>query len=85
LNYNLNALITSRYYYAPDNELSQPGYGLLNASILWTSAHDGYSVRLWGNNLSDKIYTLGVNQAPGATAASYAAPRTYGITFGIKF
>ncbi|MEA3134136.1 MAG: iron complex outerrane recepter protein [Gammaproteobacteria bacterium] len=85
LNYNLNALITSSYYYAPDNELSQPGYGLLNGSILWTSGHDGYSVRLWGKNLTDKIYALNVNQSPGATAASYAAPRTYGITVGKKF
>jgi iron complex outermembrane recepter protein len=85
LNYNLNAAITSKYSFAPDNELSQPGYGLLNLSILWTSAEDGYSVRLWGKNLTDKIYALSVNQSPGATAVSYAAPRTYGITVGKKF
>ena len=85
LSYNVNAVITSKYYYSPDNELSQSGYGLLNGSILWTSAHDGYSVRLWGKNLTDRIYPLNVNQSPGATAASYAAPRTYGITVGKKF
>jgi iron complex outermembrane receptor protein len=85
LNFNLNAVMTSKYYFAPDNELQQPGYGLLNGSILWTSADDGFSVRLWGKNLTDRIYTLSVNQAPGTTAASYAAPRTYGITVGKKF
>jgi iron complex outermembrane receptor protein len=85
LDFNLNTVITSKYYFAPDNELSQPGYGLLNGSILWTSANDGYSVRLWGKNLTNEIYTLSVNQAPGTTAASYAAPRTYGITVGKKF
>ena len=85
LDFNLNAVITSRYYFAPDNELNQPGYGLLNGSILWTSANDSFSVRLWGKNLTNEIYTLSVNQAPGTTAASYAAPRTYGITVGKRF
>ena len=83
--FNLNAAITSSYYFAPDNELSQPGYGLLNGSILWTSAREGFSVRLWGKNLTDRIYALSLNQAPGTTAVSYAAPRTYGITVGKKF
>jgi iron complex outermembrane receptor protein len=85
LTFNLNAAITSKYYFAPDNELSQPGYGLLNGSILWASAHDGFTVRLWGKNLTDRIYALSLNQAPGTTAVSYAAPRTYGITVGKKF
>jgi iron complex outermembrane recepter protein len=83
--FNANAAITSSYYFAPDNELSQPGYGLLNGSILWTSAGEGFSVRLWGKNLTDRIYALSLNQAPGTTAVSYAAPRTYGITVGKKF
>jgi iron complex outermembrane receptor protein len=85
LTYTLNTVISSSSYYAPNNELRQPGYGLLNGSILWTSGQNGYSVRLWGKNLSDKIYALNVNQSPGAIAASYAAPRTYGITVGKKF
>ena len=85
LDFNLNSVITSKYYFAPDNELNQPGYGLLNGSILWASANESFSVRLWGKNLTNEIYTLSVNQAPGTTAASYAAPRTYGITLGKKF
>jgi iron complex outermembrane recepter protein len=85
LTYTLNGVVNSSSYYAPNNELRQPGYGLLNGSILWTSAQGGYTVRLWGKNLTDKIYALDVNQSPGAVAASYAAPRTYGITVGKKF
>jgi iron complex outermembrane receptor protein len=85
LTYTLNTVINSSSFYAPNNELRQPGYGLLNGSILWTSAQDGWTVRLWGKNLTDKIYAYGVNQSPGAISASYAAPRTYGITLGKKF
>jgi iron complex outermembrane receptor protein len=85
LTYTLNTVINSSSYYAPNNEIRQPGYALLNGSILWTAANDGYTVRLWGKNLTDKIYAFNVNQSPGAIAASYAAPRTYGITVGKKF
>jgi iron complex outermembrane recepter protein len=85
LTYTLNTVINSSSYYAPNNEIRQPGYGLLNGSILWASAQDGWTVRLWGKNLTDKIYAYSVNQSPGAIAASYAPPRTYGITVGKKF
>lgn len=85
LGFNLNVAITSKYSFAPDNELRQPGYGLLNGSILWRSMEAGWSVRLWGKNLTDKIYMLSLNQAPGSTAVSFAAPRTYGITVEKKF
>src|SRR5882757_4521381 len=85
LTYTLNTVVNSSSYYAPNNEIRQPGYALLNGSILWTAANDGYTVRLWGKNLTDKIYAFNVNQSPGAVAASYAPPRTYGITVGKKF
>jgi iron complex outermembrane receptor protein len=85
LTYTLNTVVNSSSYYAPNNEIRQPGYALLNGSILWTAANDGYTVRLWGKNLTDKIYAFNVNQSPGAVAASYAPPRTFGITVGKKF
>jgi len=85
LTYTLNTVVNSSSYYAPNNEIRQPGYALLNGSILWTAANDGYTVRLWGKNLTDKIYAFNVNQSPGAIAASYAPPRTFGITVGKKF
>jgi outer membrane receptor protein involved in Fe transport len=85
LNFDLNAAINSGYYFAPNNEDHQSGYGLLNGSIRWFSAGNRYEARLWGKNLTNEIYYLSVNQSPGSTAASFAAPRTVGISLGMKF
>jgi iron complex outermembrane receptor protein len=82
VNFNLNEAANSGYYYAPNNEYRQSGYGLLNGSVAW-SVHN-YSVTLWGKNLTNVIYPISVNQAPTAVAAAYAAPRTYGVTLGAK-
>jgi iron complex outermembrane receptor protein len=83
LHLNLNESANSGYYYAPNNEYKQSAYGLLNGSVAWS--RDGYSVTLWGKNLTNVIYPISVNQAPTAVAAAYAAPRTYGIRVGAKF
>jgi len=56
-----------------------------NASVEWLAPKNAWGVRLWGKNLTDRIYTMSLNQAPGTTAVAYAAPRTYGVTVGKKF
>lgn len=40
----------------PSPFLDQPGYALLDAGIVWTSADDRYSIGLHGKNLTDKQY-----------------------------
>nr|WP_305959025.1 TonB-dependent receptor [Aurantiacibacter sp. 219JJ12-13]MDP5262424.1 TonB-dependent receptor [Aurantiacibacter sp. 219JJ12-13] len=40
----------------PNPYLDQPGYALLDASIVWTSADGGFSLGLYGRNLTDKEY-----------------------------
>jgi iron complex outermembrane receptor protein len=80
---NVNASANSGYYFAPNNEYKQSGYGLLDASLGWS--RDLFTITLWGKNLTDRIYPIAVNQAPTAVAAAYAAPRTYGLTLRVDF
>ena len=40
----------------PNPYLDQPGYALLDASIVWTSEDGGFSLGLYGRNLTDKEY-----------------------------
>jgi iron complex outermembrane receptor protein len=62
----------------------QSGYVLVNASVTWTDPSDSYYVRLWGNNLTDKIYK--VHYRPSSrTYAPIGEPRTFGVTLGMKF
>ncbi len=46
----------------PNSFLDQPAYALLDASIVWTSETGGFSLGLYGRNLTDKEYrTSGYN------------------------
>ncbi len=40
----------------PSPFLDQPGYALLDASIVWTSGDDRYTIGLHGKNITDKEY-----------------------------
>ena len=80
----------------PIPALDQPGYTLWDASIVWRSEGDRYSLGLHGKNLTDKQYiTSGYNyqNAAGASTlgregvltAFYGNPRQVFVTAGVKF
>jgi iron complex outermembrane receptor protein len=60
----------------PSPFLDQPGYALLDASFVWTSADDRFTIGLHGKNLTDKQYItsgyqfLNVNPVTGAPVLS---------------
>jgi iron complex outermembrane receptor protein len=82
---NVNVAYNSKYYFAPDNELSQTAYAMVNASLSWTPGNKAYSVKLWGKNLTNNALPSQFNQTIGAAAIAYQPPRTYGATLGVKF
>jgi iron complex outermembrane receptor protein len=51
-----NYKYTSSYAWDVDNRLRQAAYGLVNATLSWTSRDDAWKVRLWTKNLFDKKY-----------------------------
>lgn len=63
----------------------QGSFTLINASVTYTDPSDTYYVRLWGNNLTDKIYRVHYNPTSAGTYSPIGEPRTYGVTFGYKF
>ena len=67
--------------------ISQDGYGLLNAGVIW-KLNDAWSFSLQGTNLTDKQYlTTGYNlaQALGVYTGFYGAPRQYSLTARFDF
>ncbi|HEX8064053.1 MAG TPA: TonB-dependent receptor [Allosphingosinicella sp.] len=60
----------------PSPFLDQPGYALLDANLVWTSADDRFTIGLHGKNLLDKQYItsgyqfLNVNPVTGAPVLS---------------
>jgi iron complex outermembrane receptor protein len=76
---------TGKFYFGADNRLQQDAYGLLNASIGWTSVDERYGLSFWGRNLTDEYYLVqGVPSSTGDLTAP-GAPRTYGVTVSAKF
>ena len=73
------------FYYEPDNRFHQGGYGLVNASAMWSSLDEAWSVRAWGKNLTQKAYTTAMYAQTNGDYAEYAPPRTFGLTVTRKF
>ncbi len=83
LNFDINSSSSSGYFFAPNNEDRQRPYTMVNGSAHW--AHEQYQLSVWAKNITNVIVPISVNQAPTATAVAYGAPRTFGVTVGIKF
>jgi iron complex outermembrane receptor protein len=72
------------YFTQPDNILRQPAYNLAaaGAKLIFPS---GINARLWMRNiLNEKIFNT-LQAGTFDSNASYQAPRTYGVTLGMKF
>ena len=71
----------------------QPGYGLLNASVVFADPSDKYELSVMGRNLTDKFYTDFITPVGnGVAAGSYArlqvprdADRYFGVSLTAKF
>ena len=65
-------------------------YGLVDLSLVWTSASDRWTVGLYGKNLTDEEYRVGGYSFPGALLGDsiigfYGPPQTVTATVGVKF
>jgi iron complex outermembrane recepter protein len=76
------------YFTTPDNHLRQPSFDLVSASVRWTSTSEKVWVRAWGKNLTNEFTynVLSIATPLPATAEGFAnAPRTFGISVGVKY
>ncbi len=66
---------------------SQSAYTLLNLSFIWTDPDEVYSVRLYGNNVTDEAYIahMGSADAFGARFVSYGPPRQVGVELRVHY
>lgn len=68
--------------------LQQNGYILLSGHIDWESADGRWNLSVWGKNLTDKLYFTSRVDLLSDFGFDYnhiGAPRTYGVTAGMKF
>ena len=68
--------------------LQQGSYTLLNAHLDWESADGKWTAAVWGKNLADKFYHTSRVDLLAGFGFDYnhiGAPRTFGISAGMKF
>ena len=75
---------TSRYYWDPDNRISQAPYSIVNSSLGWTSADSRFGVKLWVRNALNEHYATCATTAANGDTYAPAPPATYGITFNVR-
>jgi iron complex outermembrane recepter protein len=71
-----------------DPQKLQESYTLMNARFSIGGIDDRWSVDLWSQNLTDKeYYQVAIDSPlqPGSWSAFLGAPRTYGVTFRVKY
>ena len=82
---------TDRVYFSEFNrpEMSQAAVGLWNAKVSYESPGGRYSVSAYVENITDEL--IFVNKLAGAGSLGFgilawpAAPRTFGVQFGVNF
>jgi iron complex outermembrane recepter protein len=80
-----NFLHNSGWFGEPDNQLAQPAYNSINASVYVHPKNQPFSIGLWGRNLSNQAVYTAVSGNAVTSLAQYAPPRTYGIKFTAEF
>jgi iron complex outermembrane receptor protein len=67
--------------------IAQPGYGIVNAGLLWRADGNPWTVSLQGTNLTDREYrTTGYNiPVLGILTGFYGAPRQVTLSVGYAF
>ena len=68
--------------------LKQKSYALLSGHIDWESANGRWNASIWGKNLTNKFYFTSRVDLLAGFGFDYnhiSAPRTYGITVGVKY
>jgi iron complex outermembrane receptor protein len=87
LDFHIDEAYTSSLWTADDNNpvSYRVPQALLNAAIKWSGADGRFYVSVWGRNLTDKVVTeVGVLAYPLFSLWNPTAPRTFGLTAGVK-
>ncbi len=81
----LSPYYSSEVYFTFDNSLSQDAYTTLDAAATLT-VNDNLSVSIFGRNLTDSDHKVGAGQnSLSFENATFAKPRTYGVSLGLSF
>lgn len=71
--------------WAPENTSWEKAYGTLDGRITLTGPGKGWSVSIFGKNLTDQVYRTNIIVFFNDEMSSFAAPRTFGMEVSAPF
>jgi iron complex outermembrane receptor protein len=74
----------SGWYGEANNVLRQPAYGQLNAKLSWFLKDRGYTISIWGKNLTNSQPAQYLAAVAAGSIVAVSPPRTFGVTFSAK-
>jgi outer membrane receptor for ferrienterochelin and colicin len=72
------------FYWDYTNVRKQAAYALVNATLGWQVASDQWGLRVFGNNLTNREYSIYTVATAFGDQFNAAPPRTYGIEFNFN-
>lgn len=71
--------------WAPENTTWEKAYGTLDGRVTLTSPEKGWSVSVFGKNITDELYRTNIIAFFGEEMSSFGAPRTFGVELSAPF
>lgn len=84
LQLNADYYYTDSFYFDPNKQFKQSGYGLLNLRGGWVSPEGHFSATLFWTNVTNEQYISTMLPGDYAIQQMYGAPQEYGITLDYK-
>lgn len=83
---NANYYHNSGYYSDPSNQIRQPAYDVVSASIMWEPSSERFQVRAFVTNLFNEKYNVQIVTIPGLSVGRLLdSPRQYGGSVTVRF
>jgi len=73
------------FFWLPENINKEEAYGLLNGRIGFGPEDAKWEIAVWGKNITDETYRLGVIPFIGDVFSRFGAPQTYGVELSARF
>ena len=77
--------VSDSYYFQTTNRTEQDSMTLLSGQVMYRPINQRWGVSIWGKNLTDELYYLGVVPAAIGDVGYVAEPRTYGVKIDYQF
>jgi len=76
---------TSSFFFDSSDQFRQAAYNILGLRADWTDPSDHYTFGLWGANVTDSHYLVGIQPSVLGIGTAWSSPATFGVEVRVKY